>query len=411
MNKDKSRAIWQPVLFICLTWIMFGSQSFAFDAGANKNADADNNIDANKINFLALSDIHFDPFTSCGRIKPCPLIVQLRNHAASQWPQILAKYDGYPPQFREDTNFSLLTSTFAAAKQAANTNHAQFVLVMGDAMGHEFRSKYQNFSGDKSRAGFLSFARKELEFLTMQLSAAFPDMDVYMTMGNNDSYRGDYATNVNDIFFNDASRLWSSLIRDSANRMSMQKQFEYAGYYSLSLPNPGKVRLIVLNSVLFSYKAKGKNTDKYALEELDWLHAQLQSAKDHQQHVFIIMHIPEGVDIYATLRTRLFRVITLWKPQYIQRFQSELSMFAPEIVGIFSGHLHSDAYQIMTFGDGHEIPMIGVTSISPIFGNNPGFKLCSYQVHPFHLDDFVNYSYPIIGSKIWSQSRHAPGYA
>jgi len=359
-------------------------------------------VPSDKINFLVIADIHFNPFTSCGISKVCPLIKLLRNAPASQWSEILAKYDVKPPQLREDTNYPLLTSSLAAAKEAANTNHVQFVLLLGDYLGHEYYAKYNHYSEDKSFSGFQSFTRKTMEFLGYQISAAFPANNVYFVIGNNDSYQGDYFTYVNGQFFNDVAKMWSGLIKNPSNRSAMQKQFPYAGYYSVVLPYPGSIRLIALNSIVFSYKAKGRDIDKLAQEQLNWLHKELETAKVNHESVFIAMHIPEGIDVYATLRTRLFRLFTLWKPSYIQRFQKEINSYASEITGIFAGHLHADMFRILTTADYHEIPMINVASISPNFGSNPGFKLCTYSTNPVQLDGYVNYSFPLNGRRTWN---------
>lgn len=353
--------------------------------------------------FLSLSDIHFDPFTNCkGKPKPCELIQKLRENSATQWPQILALYDRQLPQFKQNTNYVLLTSMFQAAAEAVDNKHAQFVLVLGDFLGHEYYSLYKRFSKDKTRAGYQAFVRKTLVFLTNQMKAAFPHTSVYAAVGNNDSYQGDYYMVRNGSFFNDTAALWSDLIIDPQQRISMREQFGYAGYYALTLTAPPQVRLIVLNSNYFSSKAKGSDIIEVALKQLNWLHTQLQNAKDKNQKVLIVMHMPEGFDVYATLHTRLFRLFTLWKTPYIKRFEAELKQFAPTIAGIFAGHLHRDWMQILTFDD-HEISVIGITSISPIFGNNPGFKLCAYADNMLQPNDFIDYVYAIHGDNAWKQ--------
>lgn len=358
------------------------------------------------VHFVALADIHFDPYISCGFSRSCPLITKLRQAPASQWANIFSEYQKKPSSYLQDTNYPLLASALAASKNAADTTQAQFVLVLGDTMGHEFRSRYKKYSGDKSVDGFQAFARKTLEFITAQLQSAFPNKSVYMVVGNNDSYQGDYVTRVDGTFFQDAAVLWSSLIRDSSARASMQKQFPHAGYYAVTLPGQSNLRLIVLNSDLFSYKAKGRDIRKNALIEFAWLHAQLKEAKQNQQKVFIATHIPEGIDIYATLRTRLFRLISLWNKEYIDRFQNEINEFAPLIAGIFAGHLHSDWFQIMTSSSGSEVPITGVPSISPIFGNNPAFKVYAYTTNPIKLDNYVTYYYPLNNDGKWVKEYH-----
>lgn len=354
-------------------------------------------------NFIVLSDIHFDPYNDCVNKRPCPLIEKLRNNPAEKWPDLLRQYNIELPRFRENTNYRLLTSALSAAKNTAEKNQAKFVLVLGDSLAHGYRSKYKRFSTDKSAANYSSFARKTLEFLTRQLATAFPSIDVYNVVGNNDSYSGDYVIKPNSQFFNEAGNIWSRLIKNSAN---MQNQFSYAGYYSLTLQQPQNLRLIVMNTNLFSNKAKGNNLDSVASQELNWLHAELQKAKAANQVVLIAIHIPEGIDFYATRRTRLFRLFSLWKSQYIDRFQSELKQFAPQIKGIFAGHIHRNWFQVLDFDDG-EIPVIGVTSVSPIFGNQPGFANISYFLQPIHLDSFSTYSFPLQGTA-WIQ--HAGNY-
>jgi sphingomyelin phosphodiesterase acid-like 3 len=170
------------------------------------------------------------------------------------------------------------------------------------------------------------------------------------------------------------------------------------------LPYPKNLRLIAMNTSIFSDKVKGKNMDGVALRQLNWLHMQLQQARSSHQSVFIIMHIPQGIDLYATKYTKLFRLVRLWKPQYIKRFEAELDQYSAEIAGIFAGHLHRNWFQVISEGDG-EIPVIGVTSISPIFGNNPGFKSISYYTNPIHLDDFSTYSFPINGGSAFAVER------
>jgi sphingomyelin phosphodiesterase acid-like 3 len=378
------------LLLACCFMLSIAATSFALPL---MPSDADKNA---KFNFLAMADIHFDPFINCAGTKVCPLIEKLRSSSITEWPQIFTQYDVKPQQYRQDTNYQLFMSALKASKQVVNTSHAQFVLVLGDFMGHEFRKNYKRYSSDKTAADYQSFSRKILAFITKQLAVTFPTVDVYSVAGNNDSYQGDYFVKPNGAFFSDAAVLWSGLIKNPSNQFSMQKQFSYAGYYSLVVPYPNNLRLIVMNTNLFSDKVKGKNINIVAMKELNWLHAELQAAKNLHQSVFIAMHIPDGIDFYATNRTRLFRLVKLWQPQYIKRFEAELELFSTEIAGIFSGHLHRNWFQVIDEYD-HEIPVIGVTSISPIFGNNPGFRNISYYAHPIHLDDIATYSFPING--------------
>lgn len=355
----------------------------------------------NTLYFLSLSDIHFDPFAACRRMTPCPIIQQLRQAAVEKWPDILAQHDTTLPHYGQDTNFKLLQSSLAAAHQAALTEHVQFVLVLGDFLAHSFHEQYRRYARDKSVAAYQNFTRKTLAFLALMLARTFPEMDVYSAVGNNDSYRGNYYYSHSDHFFADVAQLWAPLIKTPENRAAFLSDFSTSGCYAVDVPGRAGYRLIVLNSVLFSNNARGKQVDAAAEQALTWLAQQLSMAKSHHQKVFIAMHIPMGTDVFAAFRIRLFRLMELWKQPYTARFQSLLQEYATHIEGVFSGHLHSDWFQTDSYGQ-NDIPMTGTIAISPVYGNNPGFKIYSYDSR-FQLKEFAAYSFTLMGKKMWDK--------
>lgn len=353
----------------------------------------------NNIQFVTLADIHFDPFIACHRQVPCPLINELREAPASAWPAIFSAHRADTPQYRQDTNYDLLTSAMTAAKQAAQQHHAKFVLVLGDFLGHDFRKLYKKYTQDKTLTGYQEFVNKTLTFLNNELASTFNHTTVFALVGNNDSYGGDYYSNPQGRFYSDTGQLWGSLIKDKQQRAEMQRQFSRAGYYAVNIaPN---LRLIMMNTVLFSYKVRGKNVKEAATAELTWLHEQLLAARENHQHVLIAMHIPIGVDVYAFLKFRLFRLIEFWEQAYAKQFEAELEEFAPEITGILAAHLHMDWFQILTLPNHKSLPVIGTPAISPIFGNNPGFKLFTYSPEKGELENFITYYDTITHYQSW----------
>jgi hypothetical protein len=328
------------------------------------------------------------------------MVQLLREANVSKWPAILSEYDKSKPAFRLDTNYGLLKSTLTAARKAALADHAKFVVVLGDFLGHDYRKYYRKYASDPSHQGYDAFVGKTLQFITNGIAAAFPDISVYSVVGNNDTYSRDYASRINGGFFHDAANAWSSLIKDGKNRSAMQKTFPYAGYYAINRDGE-HLKLIVLNSVLFSHKAKGDGVDVAAKRELVWLHKELADAKAHKQKVLIAMHIPVGIDVYATLRVRLFTLIEFWKPEYTRQFKADLSEYRQQVVGVLSGHMHSDWFQIMTFDDGGEIALTGTPAVSPVFGNNPGFKIYQYSYANNQISDFYTYYFPINEQQEW----------
>ena len=354
--------------------------------------------------FLALSDIHFDPYSVCyeTRQKPCPLVQRLRAAPANQWRVILSAADTGEPRYRRDTNFILLQKNLQEAKSAAVKHDADFVLVLGDTVGDDFRQHYKKYSQDKSQDGYRDFVRKTLEFMNYELAATFKDMDIFMVTGNNDTYSRNYQSVPGGDFFQQTGALWSVLIKSPAQRAEMRRDFSRAGYYAIDIPRHSDLRLIVLNSVLFSLKSTSSGALQAARVELTWLHQQLQQAKDKHQKVLIALHIPPGLDVYATRHWRLFTLLEFWRPEFITRFKSELSKFYPQMVGIVSGHLHYDWMQTLMVDKRKDIPVISVPSVSPIFGNDPGFKIFHYSAKEDRIDDYDTYTYPVKGRGTWS---------
>lgn len=340
---------------------------------------------AKPVYFLGLADIHFDPFVNCdvsgGK---CPLIAKLKSAPVSEWQHLLASAHINESHIGQDTNYALLHKALEEASQQVQKEHAQFVVVLGDMLGHEYRNDYRAYSGDRSYAGYVSFANKTMAFLTQELAAAFPDKSVYMTVGNNDSYSGDYITRPHEKFFQDIGNMWAKLIKQPANKVSMLKTFSTAGYYAVQLdPN---LRLLVLNTVMFSHKAAGKGSDQAAQTELNWMHQQLLDAKAHQQQVIIAMHIPMNIEVYAMSRIYLFKALSLWKPFFAKAFKAEMQEFSPQMAGILSGHTHFGWFHI----NQDQIPVSGVPAISPIFGQAPKFKV--YEVLPGgHMNEASTY--------------------
>lgn len=363
------------------------------------------NATENNSHFLVFSDIHFDPFNSCNDQVPCPLIQKLQQSDVSKWSALLST-DSSMPNYRQNTNYFLLMSSLNAAQKIAAENQVQFVLILGDFLGHDLRSLYKKYTLEKSFSSYQNFIRKIITFLVQKISATFPNTDVYFIIGNNDTYYSDYVIRPRGPFLQFFANSSAGLIKNKLNRAAFLKEFPKAGYYAVNMPSPSSLRLIVLNSVLFSRNARGKGVEAAAEDQLQWLDKQLQAARDNHQKVFLAMHIPMSIDIYASMRLPVFRLIELWQPKYFEQYREELEKYAPEIAGIFTGHLHADWFQILRFEKLNEIPFFGNPALSPVYGTTPGFKIYSYSNNPIHINDFViYYFYPLRNDGRW-QTEH-----
>jgi hypothetical protein len=248
-----------------------------------------------------------------------------------------------------------------------------------------------------------------LQYLAYKLNQATPQIDLYPVLGNNDSYNGNYNTEPQGAFLKDATDIFSTLIKNKNSRENFIHEFPNAGYYAVTL-NQKNQRLIILNSILFSTLFPTSEKQKAAKEQMIWLQNQLSSAKQQQQRVLLAFHIPVGIDVYLATKMR-FDIIRyffhplFWQTTYNQQFIALLRSYPTVLAGILSAHIHADSFQLIP-DKSHEIiiPNSISPSISPIYGNNPGLKVFSYNNQTFQLTNFKTYYYPLNKpSATWQQ--------
>lgn len=373
--------IYQIVSAIIILWVL----SISLGCAA---------ADSNSRQFMAVSDIHFDPFTICDPSTACPLIDTLRKAPSSQWHGILSRELKLMPHYGEDTNYGLLKASMAELGKRAREVRPQFVLVLGDFIAHNYIFKFKYYSSDKSQEAYEAFVKKTYEFLVLELNGAFQDVDVFAVIGNHETYEGSYAVDRNGAYYHDMSYVFADLIKNKRSKAEMQTTFPVGGYYAINLPQQRDLKIIAVNSLIFSYRAHGAEVAKAADEELAWLHHELELAQLRHQKVMIVDHIPDGVDVFSSLKENNFNLVTLYKPEYTARFEAEIQQFAPMIVGVLAGHFHTDWFQVLSFGN-DKVPVSGVPSISPLVGNNPGYKVYQYSPLTLQLQNFQTYYYPL----------------
>lgn len=343
--------------------------------------------------FIVISDIHFNPFAACKTNQPqCPIVNQLVRHPVTQWEKIFNQYGQKTVnQYLEDTNDALLKSTLNYMK--SKPVKLKFVIVLGDFLAHHFIKKYQFYTGDSSLKNYQFFVSKTLAFISSELKKSFPNTPIYPVIGNNDSYNGDDFNNNNGMFYHALTNIWSAFFINSNNKKAFLKTFAHGGYYSVTPISEPHHRLIVLNSVLFYAKAKGVNIDNAANKEMGWLATQLKNAATSGEKVLMVMHIPYGINVYGTVINEDKSPVLFWKKEYNERFLALLKQYSFTISGVLTGHIHMDGFQLFSTDVNHNNIIIDTSTpaISPAFGNNPGFKIYSYDPESFTLKNFATY--------------------
>jgi hypothetical protein len=190
------------------------------------------------------------------------------------------------------------------------------------------------------------------------------------------------------------------MVRDLAGPDRLAQDFDQTytagGYYAMCHPTVAGVTILAVNDVLWStdYRdACGTRGDQAAEAMMAWLEQQLSEARAAGRRVWLVHHIPIGIDAYATLHASAAlscsaRVTPFLKEPFASRFVQLQQEYAATIQAGFAGHTHQDSYGLI-MGAGIAVGVEKVApSISPIFGNNPGFHLFSYDWQTGSVIDF-----------------------
>jgi len=314
--------------------------------------------------FLSVSDIHFNPFADPA------IVAKLEAADVSQWDAIFASsaVTAFSPD-GSDTNEPLLRS--ALGEMQKQLPSPAFVLISGDFLAHHFDKNYQQYATDKSQTAYTAFVTKTIAYVAAKFRKAYPGVRIYPALGNNDSDCGDYAVVPNGAFLADFRDVWGPVVRSR----SFDRRFPSGGYYHADVPSLKNVRIIALNTNFFSTDYKntcGKPGPDPGVRELEWLEAELLLAEEEGKRVWLLFHIPPGMDVYDTeegaacpnLQPQMF-----WKDQYASKYLSITAARRNTIIGSFAGHTHQDEFRIANGDFIHVTP-----SISPVFGNNPAFE-------------------------------------
>jgi sphingomyelin phosphodiesterase acid-like 3 len=357
-----------------------------------------------KVNVPALlvSDIHFEPFWDPAKVP------QLVAAPVSEWKVILAAPPS-PDQLLRfaalqqschargvDTSFALFESSLKAMRSHAAD--AKFVTVSGDLLSHAFQCKYQTLFPQSTPADYRAFVEKTLDYVIGELYDAFPNVPVYVALGNNDSDCGDYRLDAHSEFLTASGKEITQHFSASERKVA-KESFAVGGYYSVSLPAPiENARLLVLNDLFMSSNyatCAGKADPTAADAQLAWLREQLVEARAGKQKIWVMGHIPPGVDLYATAR-RMADVCHGQEPTMFlssEKLADLIAEFGDVVKLAVFAHTHMDEMRLLK-EDGQSpatqksVAVKMVSSISPINGNHSSITLAQIDPSSAELVDY-----------------------
>jgi sphingomyelin phosphodiesterase acid-like 3 len=342
---------------------------------------------ARTVDVVMLSDPHFDPFHDPSKV------AALRESPVSAWNSILSR-PASATQVADfnalqtacavrgaDSPWSLVESSLIEAK--LREPKPLFVTVGGDLLAHGFLCKLHILAPRASQEELSAFAAKTIAFLSLRIRLTFPDAPIYFALGNNDSGCGDYRETPDSSFLQAVAKSFAEDLRDPANRAALLSGFSQRGDYSVSLSAPMRnARLIVLQDIFESAHfagCDGQANGAPAAAQIEWLRAQLTAARADGEQVWVMAHVPPGVDVYTTYHRYLFAPGEACNVRQPQMFLSSgaladtLAEFSDIVRFAIFGHTHMDEIKLLTNGSGGAVAAKVVPSISPINGNDPAF--------------------------------------
>jgi hypothetical protein len=341
--------------------------------------------------FALVSDVHFDPFDPEG------IATVLATTDARDWAERFAALPPAPAaQYGKDTNHVLLFSAVEAI--AAHAADADFAIVGGDLLAHDFEEDAAKALGvPVGSAAQLDFAERTTIFVADALGTALPGKPVIVALGNNDSDCGDYEIVPGGGYLAATRETVRRLAGSDLVAPDFDATYAAGGYYAVRHPTVPGALIVVLNDVLWSERyqnACGGDGLAAARAEMEWLAATLAAQKAAGGTVWLVHHIPWGIDGYATTHSKAEtcpeRVVPFLKDEFSEAFIGLVGDYAGIVSASFSGHMHFDDYRLLLDAAGTPVEADKVVpAISPIFGQNPGFQMFAYDAATGMPRDFA----------------------
>jgi len=400
MIKTHGAGVWNGAFTLCFAAVIAGAPRTIAQAAAPAQKPATTSAAGPTVEALFVSDIHFEPFwdpAKAERLKAAPV---------SEWNAILAgpASADQAARFAEllqtckvhgsDTPEALYESSLRALHEDAKG--AKFVVLSGDLIAHDLSCKFATTFPEAKPGEYRVFAEKTIDYVMRMLRGALPGVPVYAALGNNDSDCGDYQLDPDSAFL---AEIGKTLTADfpAKERAEALRTFAEGGYYNVKLPAPmAHARMLVLDDLFMSQRyatCGGTANPAPAAAQIVWLEQQLNAARRSHEKVWVMSHIPPGVNPYATA-VKVLDLCSGGKPQMFLKSEAlpdAMSNYGDVIELAIFAHTHMDEMRILEPAaaapePGVAVKMVG--SISPIDGNNPSFTVAQIDAATAQLKDY-----------------------
>ncbi len=336
-------------------WILLGGLAAVFCAGAG--GQTAKKASAAPVEALLLSDAHFDLFrdpSKAARLVAAPIEEWdgiLREADAPDQQEAWTKLQAACHEVAIDAPYALLRSSEGA--MIAKAPHAKFAMLSGDILVHNLPCRFRTLFPGKSDDDYKALAVKLERFVIMSLRQSLGNIPLYVALGNNDTAcKDDYAMDPDNVFLEGTREAVLGWLPAGVEKKAALASYGHMGDYAVTMAKPMvKTRLIVLNDLFQSWRYKSCNGTPTAAAvdgQIAWLEKELAGAKRRGERVWVMGHIPAGLDSYTTIRQNK-RVCEGEAPVMFlssERLAEVMGRYADVIrLGVF-GHSHMDEMRL-----------------------------------------------------------------
>lgn len=354
-------------------------------------SSGNNNVNNNS-DVLVITDIHFDPFNSCGASPTVAAQNCVANLINESNPASWQFASGTINSFGEETNYTFLSLGLSNLKKLVASKHIDKIFITGDMLSHDFPSQFESYVPNGSSAERTSLSVNTINYVIYQISQAVPNAKIYYIFGNNDTDNADYAYPSADFM----TKITTVLAPYMASPESFSATFTDGGYFVM--PFNQSTDVIGLNFNPLTVENANNNQDLLIAEsQLKWLESQLAIEKKNNKRVIILQHEPFGMNFFNIIesKTPVYNLVTELQIKYLALYKEYNSL----INNYYYGHYHMEDIQI-----GSNIFAFSTLGFSVDYYNNPGFKILSLN-QSGQLQNYTTYYSPYESNNLleWSE--------
>jgi sphingomyelin phosphodiesterase acid-like 3 len=312
--------------------------------------------------FVWMSDVHYDPYFGTSKAfggDPCT-----QPTAATTITTTMV------PRYGCDAPWSLIQSGILAASSHASS----FVLMTGDYSRHGLDQVADTNRSTAKRGAVAEILRN----VTLELQAHLaPGTIILPVLGNNDVLP-DYYLDVVDRKSAQLESFADTLLHLKVLTQEEAALFRYGGYYGKTI---GQIRILCLNTVVYSVEHTPKlpdyNNDPY--DQFTWMEQELQT----HDNVYIVGHIPPTISSYAH--------DDMWEERYRILYEQIIQRHALNVRAQLFGHFHDNEFRMHS----PNMCMFMGPSITPVYNNNPAYRVIHYATSNGQLQDMDTYVFNV----------------